>query len=61
MNDQERVKSAQSLKQLRDALTNDLPQEMELAALLAKALKIRYDAFIKQGFSPEQALYLTKL
>lgn len=56
MTDQERVKSAQALKQLRD----DMPLLLEHIALQAQMTKAKFDQLVKNGFTPEQALILCK-
>ncbi len=38
----------------------ELPQFIFNCAYLAKVTKIRYDAYIAEGFEPEQALFLCK-
>jgi hypothetical protein len=56
MTDQERVKSAQALRQLRD----DMPLLLEHVALQAQITKAKFDQLVKNGFTPEQALVLCK-
>jgi hypothetical protein len=38
----------------------ELPYYIELMAFTAKTSKIKYEAYIKEGFTPEQALFLCK-
>jgi hypothetical protein len=56
MTDQERVKSAQALK----AIKEDWPAIVERYALFAAMHRTKYLALIKEGFTPEQALELAK-
>lgn len=36
-----------------------LPREAELSSIVARSVKVRFDALIKEGFSEPQALALT--
>jgi hypothetical protein len=56
MTDQERVKSAQALK----AIKEDWPAIVERYALFAAMHRAKYLALVKEGFAPEQALELAK-
>ena len=41
-----------------DQLAKEWPGQIQLAAIQAKMHRISYDAHIKEGFTPEQALVL---
>jgi len=41
-------------------IIDDFPHYINLMAYAAKASKVRYDAYITEGFTPEQAIYLCK-
>jgi len=60
VNDQERVKKAQALKNLREIIAEEWPAELERFAILAKLLRAKYLALIKEGFTPAEALELCK-
>lgn len=45
-------------KALREALRQMLPEVAEEALLLARIRRAHYEASIKEGFSPDQALAL---
>lgn len=51
------VAIAQNVRRLRLAL----PAMIELAGLEAKIRRTKYEAYIANGFTPEQALELTKV
>jgi len=44
---------------LQNAL-DDLQYFTELMDLVSKSTKIKYNSYINQGFTPEQAIYLCK-
>lgn len=46
------------LKAAVDAMKRSLPAFIEMQSLIAQMRKASYDAHIKQGFTPEQALVL---
>jgi hypothetical protein len=46
-------KSVRSIREL-------LPYHKEMQLLMAKALRMKYEALIGEGFAPEQALFLCK-
>ena len=54
MSDQDRVRSAQALKKLRDYM----PLLLEHIQIQARLIKAKYDELVKAGFTPEQALQL---
>lgn len=54
--DKERVNLAQSIKTIRD----EMPLQIELQQVLAKLAKAKFDALVREGFTPEQALSLCK-
>lgn len=56
MTDDQKVKSAQALKELRE----NLPAAMEAMALSAEYTRLKYLALVKQGFSEIQAIELCK-
>jgi hypothetical protein len=39
---------------------DDIPNLILTMSFLAKSAKIKYDAYISEGFTPEQALFLCK-
>ena len=57
---EEQVKRKALLNSLIAQLTNNLEDTMTEAALLARYAKVRYDAFVKAGFTPDQAVQLCK-
>lgn len=50
------IKLAQAIRRFKE----NLPAMLELETLNAVSMYARYTALIKAGFSPEQALFLTK-
>ena len=54
--DKQRVSLAQMVRQIRD----EMPLQIELAHVQASLVKARYDAFVRVGFTPGQALFLCK-
>jgi len=54
MNDNERVKHAQLVKQAEE----DMPHSLATYGFAAKLIRARYELLLKQGFSEQQALYL---
>lgn len=60
MTDADKVKQAQILKNVRNALEENLAAEIERAELRAQIRWMDYKAHIKAGFTPEQALELCK-
>lgn len=49
-----RTQLRNAVKQLRETLAD----QIEFHKMIAKITKIRYDAYINEGFNPEQALFL---
>lgn len=58
MSEGEKVMQGANQKALVDAAWREMDQERALAGLLAEMRRIHYDAYIKKGFTPEQALVL---
>ena len=50
----------QQLKNGIKQIKESMPYTIEMQQLLAKIAKTRYDALIKEGFPPDQALFLVK-
>lgn len=48
-----------NMEMLKNAI-DELPFYIELMTLTARQYKIKYGAFLKEGFTPEQALFLCK-
>lgn len=42
------------------AMKRELPAYLEMASVMAEIRRAHYDAYIKKGFTPEQALDLAK-
>ncbi len=51
------IQAAQTMAAI-DAIMKTMPAQIQLAAVQAKLHRISYDAHIKEGFTPEQALVL---
>lgn len=49
-----------SAKATLDQIKRTMPELLELIVIAAEIRKVKYDAHIKQGFTPEQALILCK-
>jgi hypothetical protein len=58
VNEQERIKTAQAAKKLRDEMAENLPMMLEHFALQAQVMKAKYDALRKHGFTEDQAIKL---
>lgn len=56
MTDEQKVKSAQALKEMRE----NIPAAMEAMALIAEYTRLKYLALLKQRFSEDQALELCR-
>ncbi|HJV75359.1 MAG TPA: hypothetical protein VJ654_14125 [Noviherbaspirillum sp.] len=54
MNEQEMIKSAQAIKEIRE----NMPLILDHFRLQAQMSKARYDELVRTGFTPEQALFL---
>jgi hypothetical protein len=50
----------QKIKFAIEQLMENMPILVELMEYQAKIARVKYDAFITAGFTPEQALYLAK-
>jgi len=49
-----------AMKQAVRELKSALPEFIQYQLLIAEITKAKYDALLKQGFTPEQALELSK-
>lgn len=55
--DKERVSIAQTIRQLKE----EMVMRIELEQTLAKLTKAKFDALVREGFTPEQAIQLCKV
>jgi hypothetical protein len=58
MNEAKKTMDAAKSKAAINAAFGELHNEVELAVLVASVRRIHYDASIKAGFTPEQAITL---
>lgn len=56
VDDNDRVKRAQNLLKAKE----DIPMMMEAIAIQAQLTRAKFNALVSQGFTPEQALELSK-
>lgn len=60
MND-DQMKARKACEELSQMMSGDnLDQTLMQFAILARATKLRYEAFLKAGFTPDQAIQLCK-
>lgn len=59
MIEENKAKQLTSIAMIQNAI-DELPQYILTCAYIAKITKIKYDALTKEGFTPEQALFLCK-
>ena len=51
---------AVKLRELLEAMKNELPVQIEIAAMFAKIRREKFKAYKREGFTDEQALELVK-
>lgn len=56
MSEQERIKQAQDVKTLRE----NMPAILDAMPLIARATRAKYLALLKEGFTEQQAIELSK-
>lgn len=56
INEKDRVKMAQAIQTMKD----QLPMILESIEIHAQLTRAKFDGLVKQGFTPEQALELSK-
>lgn len=61
MNDDKRDKERVNLAQLIRNIRDEMPMQIELQQVHARLTKAKYDALVREGFTPEQAIQLCKV
>lgn len=61
MSEEKEVERKNGINKMVLALGSEIDQTMMELALAARFTKLRYDQFLKAGFTPEQAIQLCKL
>jgi len=54
------LKDESQLQKYCDEMSKDIRAQMQVQVLIAKLIRAKFDALIKEGFSEEQALELAR-